>query len=180
MLEDNAKHNITRTLHWLMALLVIGLIALGFYMATTESYHLYDLHKSLGVLALILLVFRLIWRTIKPWQSSAKNKSQEGLVQMAHRMLLILLLLMPVSGFSISGFGGHGVAFFGLQIIPSNYNESGEAIPFNKTLTEVGYFSHELVAYLFSFLIVIHVAAAMKHHLVDKDNTLKRMLAFSR
>ena len=179
MFTDNIKLAITRCIHWTMAVLIIGLITLGFYMTTTESFNLYSLHKSFGVLALCFLVFRFIWRTINPWQSSARNTPQERLVAIAHRSLLALLLLMPVSGFFISGFGGYGVALFGLQIIPSNFNENGEAVAISETLAELGYLTHEVIAYLFSALIAGHIAAAIKHHFVNEDNTLKRMLGLS-
>ncbi|NVK25610.1 MAG: cytochrome b [Gammaproteobacteria bacterium] len=163
-----------------MALIVIGLIALGFYMANTESYQFYDLHKSFGVIASLFLIARLVWRKFYPWRSSANGTKQARLVRFAHRLILILLLLMPLSGFLISGFGGHGVGVFGLQIIPSNYNDSGLAVRHNEFLTELGYFMHELVAYLLTALLVLHIAAALKHHLIDKDDTLKRMLGTSK
>jgi len=167
---------ITRTIHWSMAIFIIALLSLGFYMANTESYGLYALHKSLGVFALIAIAFRLTWRTLKPWQSSAIGTKQEKLVKRVHIALILLLALMPLSGLCLSGFGGYGVEFFGLPLIPSQYNEEGIAIPFNALLSDFGYIAHEVIAYMFTILLVLHVLAALKHHLLDKDNTLKRML----
>src|SRR5690606_22566149 len=143
---------------------LIFLIVLGFYMANTESYGFYSLHKSLGVCALAAALIRLVWRWVYPWQSSALGTAQEQLVKWAHRLLLFLLLLMPLTGMSLSGFGGHGVYLFGLQIIPSQYNTEGEAIPFNAELSELGYIAHEGIAYLFTALLLLHIGAALKHH----------------
>ncbi len=167
---------ITRSIHWSMAILVIPLATLGFYMANTQSYELYSLHKSFGVIALVLIIFRLFWRTLNPWQSSTKGTKTGKLVKRAHIILLLLLMAMPITGFLLSGLGGHGVSVFGLPIIPTQHDSQGLAIPFNKTLSDFGYLAHEVIAYLFSAMVILHIFAALKHHLIDKDNTLKRML----
>jgi Cytochrome B561 len=176
MTRKNRALGATRLIHWSMAVLIVGLLALGFYMANTHSYGFYALHKSLGVLAILLLVLRLSWRVLHPWQSSAYGTPSEKWVKQVHLTLLTLLAFMPLSGLCLSGFGGYGVEFFGVQLIPSQFDELGAAIPYHSGLAELGYIAHELVAYLFTALLVLHVLAALKHHFLDKDNTLKRML----
>lgn len=170
------NHRITRTIHWLMAAFIIGMLILGLYMKNTESYEFYALHKSMGVVAIFLIGLRLYWRWKQPWQSSSQGTQQEKLVTRVHSSLLLLLTLMPVTGLMLSGLGGYGVAIFGLQIIPSNYAPSGEAIPFNRILSDFGYAAHEALGYLLSTLVFLHLCAALKHHFVDSDNTLKRMM----
>lgn len=167
---------ITRVIHWSVAALVISILALGFYMTNTESFGYYPLHKSLGVIALVAVLARLYWRIKHPWLSSAKGTSQEKAVSIAHTALIVFLVLMPITGMCLSGFGGYGVKLFGIELIPSNYNEAGKAVPFNALLADFGYIAHQIVGYAFSALITLHALAAFKHHLIEKDNTLTRML----
>lgn len=167
---------ITRAIHWSMAAFVIFLLALGFYMKNTESFVYYHLHKSLGMIALVAIIARIYWRTKYPWSSSMKGTNQEKTISIAHTALILLLALMPVTGMSLSGFGGYGVAVFGVDLVPSNFDEEGNAVPFNAFLADIGYKLHKIIGYALSALIILHVLAALKHHLVEKDATLKRML----
>src|SRR5690606_6658991 len=112
----------TRIIHWLMAVLIFLLLISGFYMVNAQAYPLYPWHKSLGVLAAIAIIFRLYWRSQQRWISSAKGTRLEKPVTFVHWLILALLVLMPLSGFFLSGFGGYGVALLGLEIIPSNFN----------------------------------------------------------
>lgn len=170
------QERVTRAIHWSVAALVIFLLALGFYMTNTESFGYYPLHKSLGVIALMAVIARLYWRIKHPWSSSMKGTGKEKTVKIAHTALIVLLVLMPITGMCLSGFGGYGVKLFGLELIASNYDEAGNAVPFNAFLADFGYAAHEIVGYVLSALIVLHVLAALKHHLIEKDNTLTRML----
>lgn len=176
MKAKTSTHFITRLIHWCMAVLIIFIVILGFYMVNFESYGLYPLHKSFGIVALVAIIFRLGWRVAHPWQSSVEGAKSEKLVKRAHLILIILLALMPITGICFSGFGGYGVSVFGASLIPSQHDEAGVAIPFNVFLSDFGYAAHEVVAYLFTALLIVHVLAALKHHIIDKDNTLKRML----
>ncbi|RBP48704.1 cytochrome b561 [Arenicella xantha] len=159
-----------------MAILIVTLLALGLSMKSNQWYDYYALHKSLGVLAILAIFLRLIWRMLYPWESSTKGSKREKIVKWAHRCLLGLLTLMPMAGMLASGFGGHGIALFSLQLIPSNYDEKGQAMPFDVTLMDFGYQAHEIIGYLIITLLSLHIVAALKHHFLDKDNTLKRML----
>lgn len=171
-----STQRITRIIHWSMALLVIIMIILGYYMKNFKAYEYYALHKSIGVLMSLAILVRLYWRFTAPWVSSAKGGSNEKLVHFAHNTIIILLLLMPVTGFILSGLGGFGVAIFGAELIPANYDESGKVIPYNAMLSSFGYAAHEIISYLLSALLVIHISAALKHHYYNKDDTLMRML----
>ncbi|GGA91228.1 cytochrome b [Neiella marina] len=176
---NNRSNRLTRYLHWLMALILLLAMLLGFYMTYTESYQLYALHKSLAVIIALLFIFRLYWRQRSPWPSIAKDSDHERLVSGAHKLLLGLVALMLLSGISYSGFAGYGVALFGLEIIPSQYDPEGNAVPFHSELSVMGQQIHHYTGFVFSALVVCHIGAALKHHIVDKDNTLNRMLGKS-
>ncbi|NTS76330.1 cytochrome b [Catenovulum sp. SM1970] len=167
----------TRTIHWLSALLIIGLLASGLYMTDGHDYSFYDWHKSFGVIALLLIAIRLYNKFKNPWQSSAKGTEHEKIVNIMHHFLLFACVMMPISGMAYSGLGGHGVAVFGLTIIPDNYNAAGQAVPFSETGRAIGQQIHVYLGYAMVALVSLHVLAALKHHFIDKDNTLTRMLS---
>lgn len=166
----------TRVIHWIMAALIVLLLISGFYMVNAQAYPLYPWHKSLGVVAAIAIIIRLYWRSRQQWVSSAKGTRLERPVKFVHYLILALLVLMPLSGFMLSGFGGYGVALFGFEIIPSNFNASGEAVAYNEKLAALGYFFHPPLAIVLTALLSLHIVAALKHHFFDKDDTLRRML----
>ncbi len=167
---------VTRVLHWLSALIIIGLLGSGIYMADGNAYAWYDWHKAFGALALLLVIIRLYHRKNHPWQSSAKGTQNERYVQLMHQFLLIACVLMPVSGLIYSGLGGFGVDVFGIEVIPHRYNENGEVLAFSQAVSDIGKAVHYYLGYLMTALVIIHVAAALKHHFIDKDNTLSAMI----
>ncbi len=104
------KDNVTRVFHWVSAVLIVYLLTIGFYMTLGEhDYSYYDLHKSFGITALVLIVARLYWRQKHAWQSSSKDSPQEKTVSFFHKSLIAMLILMPLSGVFNSGFGGYGI-----------------------------------------------------------------------
>ncbi|MDR6993552.1 cytochrome b561 [Aeromonas salmonicida] len=105
----------TRLLHWSVALLMIGLTLLGYLMVKFEIWDLYALHKSLGVIALVLILPRAIIRLGKGWPTPVRQyPAYEALAAKAiHWELLVSTLLIPVSGLCYSGAAGRGVALFG-------------------------------------------------------------------
>jgi len=83
---------------------------------------------------------------------------------------------MPITGLLNSGFSGFSVHFFDLILIPENTDAAGNNEPFNITIYETAKLVHKLLAYFFTLLIFLHIVAALKHHFVNKDNTLRNML----
>lgn len=171
---------LTVRLHWLVAAAMIGLFALGQVMSHNELLELYPLHKGLGILVLLLVLPRVLLRLKEGWPApvAAAPPAQERLAKVVHWALLIATVAMPVSGIMMSGAGGHGLAIFGLELLSANPDPAspGEVIPFNATLAGIGYFGHQIGSKLLLLALVLHVAGAVKHHLVDKDATLTRML----
>lgn len=170
----------TRTLHWLVALFVIGLVCVGFYMSTYEIWSLYPIHKAFGVIALLVILPRIVWRLKNRWPTPVRDYPawEHKLAVLTHWVLILGTLIMPISGFIFSGAGGHGVDVFGLVLAPANPNPANpaEVIPFNETMADAGHEIHEFVGYIMAIAIILHIAGALKHHILDKDRTLLRML----
>ncbi len=163
-------------LHWLVAVLVLVLIGLGLYMTdiprgTPERASFYNLHKSIGVTVFLIVIVRLWWRarnpppplppTVPSWQVTASRLS--------HALLYMCLILMPVAGFSASQFTKYGVTYFGLFKIPPMGSE-------NKAIYDLLQGVHETTAWVLMTIIIIHVLAALKHLVVDKDGVFQRMV----
>ena len=162
------------TLHWVMALTIIGMYPLGLYI---ESLGYYDAayrtvphwHKSIGMILLGLLVVRLLWRVISV---SPKALSQLRLQQLAtkvvHQSMYLLMIVALISGYMISTADGRAIALFNWFEVP--------ALP---TLVEqqedVAGAVHYWSTTILILLAVVHALAALKHHFINKDQTLKRM-----
>jgi len=168
----------TRTakgLHWAMAILLIGLLALGFYMhdlpLSPEKLQLYSWHKWAGVTAFLLVLVRLAWRVAH--RPPALPASMPKLMQLAahagHLALYLLMLAMPLSGWLMSSAKGFQTVWFGILPIPDLLEKNKEL---GAQLAEV----HAALAILFILTLLAHIAAALKHHFIDKDDILTRML----
>lgn len=171
------KTTVTRTIHWASALIIMGLLASGLYMTDGNDYSFYPWHKSFGVIALGLILLRLYYKSRYPWHSFAEQTSKRTLVKAAHYFLLAASLFMPLSGLALSGFGGYGVDVFGFTLIPNNYDATGQAQPFSESGLNIGRQIHIYLGVIFTALVCLHILAALKHHFLDKDLTLKRMLS---
>ncbi len=171
---------VTITLHWIVGLGVIGMLALGIYMAETETWALYPWHKSFGVLILLVVVPRVIWRLKSGWPAPVArfHPLEQRLVRTVQWTLLLATVLMPLSGFLMSSFGGTGVAVFGFDIVPRNPNPENPAMPLahNAGLASFFHSMHTWVAWILVVTLLLHVSGALKHHLLNRDGTLRRML----
>lgn len=164
------------TLHWIIAILVLVMIGLGLYMTgiprgTPERTFYYNLHKSIGVTVAALVLIRLWWRLRNPpppLPSSVPAWQVQG-ARLSHALLYLCLILMPLSGFSASQFTKYGVTYFGLFKIPPMGWE-------NKVIYDFLQGIHGVTAVVLITLVVIHVAAALKHLLFDRDSVFLRML----
>lgn len=173
------KYNLlSRILHWFMALIIISLIIMGIYMteflakdATSRSL-IYSLHKSFGVVILLLFFVRLINRILNkaPTLPDIFKKSEKIAANIGHISLYILMLLMPLSGYLMSNSYGYNVKLFGLKLpnlISTNY-ELGPI--FSK--------AHFYLGYFLLLVILIHISAVIKHRFFDEKekDVLKRMI----
>lgn len=171
---ENGFGLISIAIHWLMALLIIGLLAIGLYMTrigiSTQKLELYGLHKEFGILVLLLVIVRLIWRieNITPSLDSLIYLEKLAARSM-HVAFYIFMFLLPLTGWAMSSAAGLPVSFFGLFVLP-------DLVHPNEHLQQLLAKIHEWLAYGLILAISGHVAAALKHHFIDKDTILKRML----
>lgn len=165
-------------LHWFIGLTIIALIAVGLYMSENEVWDLYPIHKSVGIILFVFILYRVIRRLMRGWPEPVGQYAKHEIIlsKIIHWVLLIGTLMFPISGMMMSGAGGHGISVFGFELLASNYNAAGEAIALNPTLAEAGHETHEILGTVMMIAIALHIIGAWKHHLIDKDDTLKRML----
>ncbi len=163
-----------RVMHWIMAFLIIVLLAVGLWMESLPNdypgkYDVYALHKSFGVIALAFIIFRLSVRMRSKIPALPKNitKFDASLAAATVVLLYVCMFAMPLSGYLMSTFGGHPVQLFGIPL-PSLFSENMEAAKFNRMIH--GYAGYGLIA-----IIVLHILGSFKHLLVEKVNLFKRM-----
>lgn len=171
---------VSKILHWLMAILLLGLFSVGLYMTGLDYYDslyhtLPQWHKSIGLLTLFLLLIRFLWKLNNPEPGALKTHKRyeiflAGLIQ---KLFYLLVVLIAVSGYFISTAKGKGIEFFSLFEVPAITQTIAEE---RADLLGV---IHETLAIILIVLVVIHAAAALKHHFIDKDETLKRMINHS-
>jgi len=178
MLKNTATNygRVTLALHWLVALAVIGMFALGLWIGELEYYDAWyqrgpALHKGIGILLFIIVAFRLVWRWLNPAPHPLPSHApwERRLASIAHRLLYLLLFATMLAGYLISTADGRPIEVFGLFSVPATLSgiENQEDIA-----GEI----HELLAFTLIGLSVLHALAALKHHFIDRDRTLKRML----
>ncbi len=164
---------IAKFFHWLIAILIICMLIAGFTMinmqANLQKWQIYSIHKATGLVVLILVFLRFIWRAINIKVDYAANipNWMRLLANISHKLLYMMMFAMPISGIGMSLFAKHEISFYGLFIIkPFEPN-----FLLAKFLASIHFYS----AILLVFLISIHIAAALFHHFILKDNTLRKI-----
>lgn len=176
--KSNAAESYTWTaitLHWATALLVISAAVLGIYMHelpfSPAKLKLYSYHKWIGVTVFLLAFIRLAWRSFHP--APALPESMPSWERMAakgaHAALYALMIGVPVAGWVMSSAHGFQTVYLGIVPIP-------DIIGKGKELAEVLEKVHAIFSLSFMALVALHAAAASKHHFINKDNVLRRML----
>ena len=173
--SNSSYGSIAKLLHWLVAFSVIGMIIIGFSLhriPRPQRYTIIQLHKSIGFTLLIIMAIRLIWRFISPPPPlpSSIPGWQRISAKISHALLYLTTFVMTISGWLMSSFFGYPINWFFLFKIPLPVTARDRALGI--IFSDI----HHITAWAFSILIVIHTLAALKHHLIDKDNVLKRML----
>jgi cytochrome b561 len=172
----------TRTaigLHWLIALLIFAAFPLGVYMhdlpLSPDKLKLYSYHKWMGITVLTLAALRLSWRAAhKPPPLPATMPSWERLAaQSVHLLLYLLIFAIPLSGWLMSSAKGFQTVWFGVLPLPDLVGKDKEL---GKLLEEV----HEVLNFILLGLVIFHIAGALKHHFIERDDILARMLPFLR
>ncbi len=162
-------------LHWTSAALIIAMLAIGIYMTGMEDgddkWRLYDLHKSIGCLFVMLLLARIAWKrfNITPPLPDNLKAYEQILAHITHILLYVMMIIIPITGYIDSSAGGYHLSFFGLFDVPM-------LIEKNKTLADITVLIHAYTAYALIIVIFLHIGAALKHHFILKDDILLRML----
>lgn len=167
---------ISKTLHWALAVLIISLIWLGWYMVGLSYYDRWynatlSLHKSFGLLALALAIINVGWHLYsRPPADVATLKLWERIgAEVTHFMLYVLMLAIPLSGYLVSTSAGQSIAFFSWVDIPALY-------PIDDRLRDFAIEVHYYMAYGAVALVIVHILGALKHHFIDRDATLLRII----
>ena len=166
-------------LHWAMAALILAAWPIGFAMTRwfeddlAQKFELYQLHKSLGFTILTLALLRLLWRLVNTAPELPETLAgwEKRLAHATHWGLYALFIVLPLTGWLMVSSSPIQVptVVFGLVPVP-NLTGPDEAL-FQVTQT-----THQWLAWCFGVLLVLHIAAALKHHLILKDQVLRRML----
>jgi cytochrome b561 len=155
-------------IHAIMAVMIIGILAVGFIM-TNSSFNpnFYFLHKSFGLLILMLAFFRLGWKIFNKKPKINAKGAVLKLAKAGHFVLYIFMFLMPVSGLMMSLFKGYSVSFFNIFTI--------KAFTKNQALGSFFAELHEISGILLAIILLGHIFMALFHHFILKDNTLRKM-----
>ncbi|MBL0167902.1 MAG: cytochrome b [Propionivibrio sp.] len=173
---DTSYGSVAIGLHWLIAIAITGSFSLGLYMSdlplSPQKLKFYSWHKWAGVTIFLCVLVRLVWRlshrppelpgTIPAWQRKVAAAT--------HVLLYLLMLAVPFTGWLMSSAKGFQTVYFGVLPLPdllAKNDELGDLLQ-----------AHALLNYSMAALVVAHLGAALKHHFVDRDEVLARMLPF--
>ena len=187
--------NIAIVLHWLIGIAILFMFVLGWFMTElpketpkTTSFDIFNLgiitwgveeeqsqrsfyfnlNKSVGLSLLMLIVLRMYWRFTHrpPAFLNSMKLWEKRLAKATHHSLYLLMFLIPLSGIIMSAGSKYGIKWFGIKVIPG-FDD--------KAIRELFYEFHEIFGLLILLILILHILGAVKHSIVDKDGTLRRM-----
>ena len=195
-MNKNTKYtNVAIALHWLIGIAILFMFVLGWIMTElptqtpkTTSFDIFNLglitwgveeeqsqrsfyfnlHKSVGLSLLMLIVLRMYWRFTHrpPAFLNSMKLWEKRLAKATHHSLYLLMFLIPLSGIIMSAGSKYGIKWFGIKVIPG-FDD--------KAIRELFYEFHEIFGLLLLLILILHILGAVKHSIVDKDGTLRRM-----
>ena len=195
-MNNNTKYtNVAIVLHWLIGIAILFMFVLGWFMTElpketpkTTSFYIFNLglitwgveeeqsqrsfyfnlHKSVGLSLLMLIVLRMYWRFTHrpPAFLNSMKLWEKRLAKATHHSLYLLMLLIPLTGIIMSAGSKYGIKWFGIKVIPG-FDD--------KAIRELFYEFHEIFGLLLLLILILHILGAVKHSIVDKDGTLRRM-----
>jgi cytochrome b561 len=188
--SQNAYGSLAKLFHWLTFLLLIGAFSLGFLVVemkeeamqdpdgpglSPQILQMFSYHKWIGVTIFLLAILRLGWRLISPPPPMLATipRAQQMLAHAVHGGIYLLLFAIPIIGWIASSAKGFKTVYLGIITLPDLVKRNRDL---GESLAEV----HELLGFALLALFALHVAGALKHHFIDRDTTLKRMLPFSK
>lgn len=176
MLKNNTSTygSIARFLHWIVGLVIIIMLSVGFYMSSLEpseeKWQMYGLHKATGVIVLALVTLRFSWRLINiiPGLPKTMHKLEAVGYRFGIKLMYILMFLMPSSGILMSLFSGKAIPVYGMFTIP--------AFEVNKELASIFHSTHVYSGIALTCIISFHATMGLYHHFIVKDRLLMRMI----
>lgn len=163
----------SKLLHWITALCILTLLTVGFLMTempfNETKLSVYALHKSFGLLVLLLLFIRVVWHILskKPKSLPTHAKWEKGLAHAAHAFLYVAMFALPLSGWIMSSAGDFNIGFFGIPM--------PDLVAKNEDIFKGASAAHATLAIILVVILALHIAGALKHHFIDRDETLARM-----
>ena len=163
-------------LHWLIAVIMIGLIGVGWYMVRLSDedvwyWRLLDLHEAVGMSLLILFPLKIVWRVVSPNPALLPSLAswERSTAIMVRGLLIIAIAVIPLSGFLFVATNGEAVRLYDLITIPDMGSVSKLT---REWLSDIHYYG----SYGCAGFILLHALAALKHHFIDRNATLRRMM----
>ncbi|MFT3760566.1 cytochrome b [Thauera sp.] len=168
-----------KALHWGIAVLIFGMLGLGFYMTglplSPDKLQIYSWHKWAGVSIFLLVLFRLAWRIghRPPALPQHMGTLERFAAHAGHYLLYVLMLAIPLSGWLMSSAKGIQTVWFGVLPLPDLLDK-------DKALGDLLQTVHLSLNLILIAVLLGHIGAALKHHFINKDDVLTRMLPRSR
>ena len=162
-------------LHWLIGIMILMSLSVGLYMAglslSPDKLRLYSWHKWAGVTIFMLVLVRSLWRLTHPAPPLPDDVPvwQRKVAEATHYALYALMIVIPLTGWLMSSAKGFQTVYFGVIPIP-------DMLAKNEGMGETLVLVHRYLNYSMIGLVIAHIAAALKHHFIDKDDILRRML----
>lgn len=169
----NNWHWLNKVFHWLMALFILTALTLGLWSQYIDDVLLKTniilAHKSIGITVLVLALCRLYWRLHVVAPSHTEHHILERFAaSLTHVLLYILMIALPLSGWLMSNYAAYPMSWFGLVELPAMVSP-------DKAMAELAHEAHELMGWVLIGLLALHIAGALKHHAIDKDDVLTGM-----
>ncbi|NOH31825.1 cytochrome b [Vibrio chagasii] len=179
-MENNVRNYnpLARAMHWISALTIFGLFGVGLWMVDLSYYSEWyktapDYHRSVGILLAVVTVVRLAWKLVTA-SPKVEGKAYEVVAaKIAHGFMYLNLAVLFISGYLISTSDGRGIDVFNWFTVPS----MGELFANQSDLAGT---VHYYAAWVLIIMASVHALAAIKHHVIDKDDTLRKMIGASK
>lgn len=176
--DDRQWGSVAKFFHWVMALGILGNGLWGLLMTSMSpsmtKISVYALHKSIGLTLLALFLLRLLWRAAdRAPPDEPAPRWQRWAAHAVHGALYVLVVALPLSGWWFNSLHGYPLQWFKLFNLPALVDK-------NEDMAHLAHAVHEYLFWLLLLVLLAHVGAALKHHLLDRDNVLRRMLPFGR
>lgn len=171
----NAYSSGSKFFHWTIAIIVISMLSVSFFLEDLPEQYIataFMVHKSFGLTVLGLMLLRLLWiiHTGKPALPPNIPTWQRHLARLVQTSLYLFLFLMPLSGWMLTTAKNRIPVYFGMFSLPM------PGVPVSESLGELMEQCHGVIAWILIGLIMLHVAGAFKHHVINKDDVLRSML----